>query len=373
MEKPYSVDLNFYKGKRVLITGHTGFKGSWLTFLLGHLGADVFGYSLEPASSSNLFCKLDFPTLKESCLANILDYKKLERFFSETKPEIVFHMAAQSLVCKSYEDPRETYATNVMGTLNLLEAARRSETTRVIINVTTDKCYENNDWPWPYRETDALGGYDPYSSSKACSEILTSSYRRSFLSTGGMSLAVATARAGNIIGGGDWAESRIVPDCFRSFLNNEPVIIRSPNSTRPWQHVLDPLHGYLQLALGLFTDARKYAGAWNFGPVNGGGASVLRLVKHLIEKGQARYGQTWQMKLDPSQAIVHEAGVLTLDCSKANHILGWRPVWNLDRSLDETLEWYWLVKSGENAASITQAQIDRFCKDVDDQKSFHLS
>ncbi len=233
----------------------------------------------------------------------------------------------------------------------------------MLVNITTDKCYENREWFWGYREEDTLGGHDPYSSSKACSEILTACYRRSFFSGGSKPIGVATARAGNIIGGGDWAESRIVPDCFRSFLKNEPVILRSPSSVRPWQHVLDPLHGYLQLARALHLDSKTFDGPWNFGPLEDSRASVSQLVSGLIEKGKEKYGQYWRMEVNP-QTAVYEAKQLTLDCSKANQLLGWRPIWNLDRSLDETLEWYWLVHKGQNTTAITHQQVDRFFSDA---------
>ena len=270
---------NTYKGKRVLITGHTGFKGGWLVLWLKHLGAEVCGYALEPNTTPNLFTAAGVSKNIKSVIGNILDTETLNKTFAEFKPEIVFHLAAQPLVRLSYSEPVETYKTNVIGTLNVLEAARKVGTVRAFVNITTDKCYENKEVKRPYKEDDPFGGYDMYSSSKGCAEILSSSYRRSFLQNEGY--ALATVRAGNVIGGGDWALDRLVPDCVRSIEANEIIEIRSPHATRPWQHVLEPLSGYLLLGHLLFTEGRKYAEGFNFGPDTKGVLTVAEVAKQI--------------------------------------------------------------------------------------------
>jgi len=326
----------FWHCKRVLLTGHTGFKGSWLAFWLQRLGAEICGYSLpaptEPAHWSLM--KLYF----RSEIADIRDSKTLEKVFREFRPEIVFHLAAQSLVRASYRDPAETYSTNVMGTLNVFEACRKTESVRAVINVTSDKCYENREWTKGYREEDAMGGYDPYSSSKGCSELLTASYRNSYFNNAEFDkkhrTLLASCRAGNVIGGGDWAEDRLVPDIMRAAAAGKPVDIRNPGATRPWQHVLEPLSGYLLVGRRLLEGKPEYATGWNFGP----DMESVFTVKQLIESIQ----ENWPAVEYRLAAGVepHEANLLQLDISNAGNILGWKPVWNKASCLAHTVSWY---------------------------------
>jgi CDP-glucose 4,6-dehydratase len=328
------MDLLFWKGRRVFMTGHTGFKGSWLCLWLKHLGAEVTGYALAPPTDPAMFEVADVQrTLKQSIYGDIRDLPFFMDSMQKAQPEIVIHMAAQPLVRDSYTDPVLTYSTNVMGTVNMLEAVRNTPSVKAVLNITTDKCYENNEWVWGYRENEPMGGHDPYSSSKGCAELVSSAYRKSFLQLAG--IALATARAGNVIGGGDWANDRIIPDAMRAFMKKEVLMVRNPNATRPWQHVLEPLAGYLMLCQKLVEEPNAYAQAWNFGPGDEDAKSVSTLADIMVKC----WGDTaaWQ----PFEGEhPHEANYLKLDCSKAKKFLNWHPQWNLERSLDETVLWY---------------------------------
>jgi CDP-glucose 4,6-dehydratase len=351
------VNREFWKGKRVLITGHTGFKGSWLCMLLKSLGAEISGYALEPPTDPNLFTLCSIGSFVNSTISDIRDFESLLRKIEIENPEIVIHMAAQPLVRLSYEEPVLTYQTNIIGTINLLEAVRvsKSKSIRVLINVTTDKCYENKEWLWPYRENEPLGGYDPYSSSKACSEIVTAAYRNSFFNRGEYNnhhLSIATARAGNVIGGGDWAADRLIPDIVRSILKNEKIIVRNPDAIRPWQHVLEPLVGYLMLSERLYVDGFSFAEAWNFGPKEDDSKSV----KWIVEKFCSKWGRNASYELD-NQVHPHEANYLKLDHSKAKEKLNWDPKWNLDKALDSIIEFTGAYVRGDDLRDICISQI----------------
>jgi len=329
-----------FAGKTVLVTGHTGFKGSWLSIWLRELGANVIGYALEPYTEKDNFVLAKVGDKIRSHIGDIRDYDNLKGIFDEYQPEIVFHMAAQSLVRLSYQQPKLTYDTNVGGTVNFFECCRLTDSVRVIINVTSDKCYENKEWVWGYRENDPVGGYDPYSSSKGCSEIITSAYRNSFFNVSERKQhvkSVSSVRAGNVIGGGDWREDRLVPDCIRALGNKKPIGIRSPKSVRPWQHVLEPLSGYLLLASRMYENGEEYSGAWNFGPDYSSIITVEELVKSLI-----RYWGNGQYK-DVSKGVAHEpheAKSLVLDISKATNLLNWMPTLDLDEAIEYTVNWY---------------------------------
>jgi len=350
-------DPAFWRGKRVFLTGHTGFKGAWLALWLRRLGADVTGFALPP----------DHPSLAEvaeverritSIHGDIRDLAALGRAIQAANPQIVLHLAAQALVRLSYEQPVETFATNVMGTAHVLEVARQAPLIQALVCVTTDKCYENREWAWPYRETDRLGGHDPYSASKACAELVTAAWRRSFLSAdrpGKPPLAVATARAGNVIGGGDWSLDRLVPDCIRAFAAGQIVPIRSPHATRPWQHVLEPLCGYLLLAEQLWTSGQDFAEAWNFGPVLDDVQPVSHIVRQLAQAWGD--GAAWQIAEGPHP---HEAGFLAVDPSLARRRLGWRPRLRLEPALDWTARWYKQHAAGMDAARLVEADIERY-------------
>ena len=322
----------FYKDKKVFLTGHTGFKGGWLSLWLTKLGAKVYGYSLEPDTTPSFFDELKIgEKLEKSVVGNILDSEKLEKAIEEAQPEIVFHLAAQPLVRRSYLEPKLTYETNVIGTLNVLEGARKVKTVKAFVNVTTDKCYENKEQNKGYKENDTLGGYDIYSSSKACSEILSSSYSRSFLENG---YFLATARAGNVIGGGDWAQDRIIPDCIRAINRGEDIIIRNPEAIRPWQFVLEPLSAYLLLAQKLYENGKEYAQPFNFGPKEDSSLTVgeiARKVCDLYGRGKVITGE---------KSGLHEAGLLYLNIEKANKILGWTSSLTTDEAIKMTVEWY---------------------------------
>ena len=350
-----AVNLNFWKNKRVLVTGHTGFKGGWLSLWLAELGADVHGYALAPNTHPNFFdaCNLS-SRLASSHIADIRDAASLTRAMQAASPEIVLHLAAQPLVRHSYAQPVETYAVNVMGTVNLLEAVRNTPSVRAFVNVTTDKCYENHERAEPYTETEAMGGHDPYSSSKGCSELVTSAYRRSFLAPKGVQ--VATARAGNVIGGGDWAADRLIPDFLRSLDQQQTLVIRSPHATRPWQHVLEPVSGYMMLAEKLFTHGEKFAQAWNFGPRLEDSKSVQWIVEHLCA---AIPGASWRSETEQQ---LHEAHTLTLDSTQAREQLGWQPKWNISNALHHTLDWHNAWKQDKNLQSVSVTQIKEYSK-----------
>jgi len=348
----------FYKGKKVFITGHTGFKGSWLCLWLHSLGAKVIGYALNPPTDPSLFklCRID--ELVQSTIADIRDGVSLTNAMLAAKPEIVIHMAAQPLVRDSYKIPVETYATNVMGTVNLFEAIRHCKTVKAVINVTTDKCYENKEWVWGYRENEPLGGYDPYSNSKACSELVTAAYRSSYFHPkdhAAHGVGVASARAGNVIGGGDWASDRLVPDCIRAILKAEKVIIRNPEAIRPWQHVLEPLGGYLMLAQSLYEDGARYSEAWNFGPDD----SDAKTVEWLVQELCAKWGNNASYALDTGKHP-HEAHYLKLDCSKAKAVLGWRPLWNIEKAIDSIITWTKAYAGRRDVASACMEQITAY-------------
>jgi CDP-glucose 4,6-dehydratase len=354
---------NFYRGKKVLVTGHTGFKGAWLCWVLVRLGAKVIGYALPPEDvRGNLYKQTSLADEIKSVEADLKDRAVLERLFKEEKPEIVFHLAAQPIVLSSYDDPVETYETNAMGTVHLLEAARGCDSVRNIIIITTDKCYENREWDWPYRETDALGGYDPYSSSKAMAEIASSAYYRSFFKE--KKVGVATARAGNVIGGGDFAPYRIIPDIVESIIKNEAVVLRHPDSIRPWQHVLDALYGYLLLGLHLNTAPEKFSRAYNFSPADADNSfTVERITRYFIDTlGQGEY------RIDEETRRGHEAKLLRLDSSRARQDLGWAPHYTIERALAVTAEWYKDYVHDGNARQKTMDQINTYLHQVADMK-----
>jgi CDP-glucose 4,6-dehydratase len=333
-----AVNTSFWRNKTVLITGHTGFKGSWLSLWLQRLGAKVIGYSLVPPTNPSLFEKADVAAEMLSITGDIRDLEHVKQVFSQYHPDIVFHLAAQPLVRYSYQQPIETYETNVMGTLNILEGIRSINTVRAVIMVTTDKCYENKEWDWAYRENEPMGGYDPYSSSKGCAELLIASYRNSYFSKNLFNqhkTAIASVRAGNVIGGGDWAADRLIPDIIRAFQSNEIVNIRFPNAVRPWQHVLEPLAGYLMLAEKLFDDGIDYAQAWNFGPLEQDAKSVQWIVKQMTNIWGK--GANWKINKDE---MLHEANYLKLDCSKAHQQLNWWPKWGLETALQKIVDWH---------------------------------
>jgi CDP-glucose 4,6-dehydratase len=325
-----------YKDRTVLITGHTGFKGSWLAFWLNQIGANVTGYSLPPPTRPNHFNLLDLDI--SSITGDIRDLKKLDEVFEKHQPEIVFHLAAQPLVRRSYENPIETYETNVIGTLKVFEACRK-QGVRAIVNVTSDKCYENKEWIWGYRENDPMGGYDPYSSSKGCSELLTSSYRNSFFPIKDLkkthNTLIASCRAGNVIGGGDWAKDRLIPDIMLSASDAKKVIIRNPHSIRPWQHVLEPLSGYLQIGQKLLEEKTDFAGPWNFGPMDKESITV-RDVADIIKKNW----DAVDYKIDLDRNQLHEANLLMLDSTKSHSLLKWQNIWDNSKTINKTVHWY---------------------------------
>jgi CDP-glucose 4,6-dehydratase len=352
------VPSSFWKDKRVFITGHTGFKGSWLCLWLHELGAQVTGYALDPPTDPSLFdlCKID--SLVKSTIADVRDGEALMKAMQAARPEIVIHMAAQPLVRDSYKIPVETYAINVMGTVNLLEAIRQCTTVRAVINVTTDKCYENKEWVWGYRENETLGGFDPYSNSKACSELVTASYRSSYFNPGRYAehrVALASARAGNVIGGGDWASDRLIPDCITAILKGEKVLIRNPHAIRPWQHVLEPLSGYLRLAQGLYEDGIHYSGAWNFGPDDSDAQTVESVVQTLCSKWGGDASYEIDKGLHP-----HEAHYLKLDCSKAKAELRWHPRWGLDKAIESIVEWTSVYRDHNDVSEVCLKQIREY-------------
>lgn len=349
---------NIYKNRKVLITGHTGFKGSWLSLLLYRLGADIYGYALEPPTDPSLYVEAEIAELVTSRIADIRDLETLKEYMQQVQPEIVIHMAAQPLVRESYKNPVETYAINVMGTVNLLEACRCTSSVKAIVNVTTDKCYENREWPWGYREIEPMGGYDPYSNSKGCSELVTAAYRNSYFNKREYpqhGVALASARAGNVIGGGDWAPDRLIPDFIRAILKGEKLWIRNPSAIRPWQHVLEPLSGYLTLAAELFSGKTDFAGGWNFGPDDADAKSVEWITNTLC--GFWGNGASYEIDRTPQP---HEAHYLRLDCSKAKAVLGWYPKWNTRKALESIVEWNKKRLSGKNVREITLEQIHEY-------------
>ncbi|WP_028213190.1 CDP-glucose 4,6-dehydratase [Paraburkholderia mimosarum] len=351
-------DSAFWRGKKVFLTGHTGFKGSWLTLWLQALGARITGYSLAPSTEPNIFTLARVGDGIESIIGDIRNRESLFNAIREAAPEVVIHMAAQPLVRESYVNPVETYETNVLGTVHLLEAVRHVPSVRSVVIVTTDKCYENREWEWGYRENEAMGGYDPYSSSKGCTELVTAAYRSSFFNPTAYDehgVAIASARAGNVIGGGDWAVDRLIPDIVRAIGNGETVSIRNPKAIRPWQHVLEPLSGYLVLAESLYITGPRHADAWNFGPND----SDAQPVQAIVERLTSQWGENARWALDGNEHP-HEATYLKLDCSKARARLGWRPRWNLDRTIDNIVGWYKAAARGEDMRAVTLAQIDEY-------------
>jgi CDP-glucose 4,6-dehydratase len=345
----------FWRGKKVFLTGHTGFKGSWMSLWLQSLGAEVTGYSLEPPTSPSLFETASVASGMRSMKGDVCNLAHLKQAMADCKPEIVFHMAAQSLVRVSYQDPILTYQTNVMGTANVLEAVRKTESVSAVLVVTTDKCYENRNWCWGYREIDSLGGHDPYSNSKACAELVVSAYRSSFFAADSRTthcVGIASARAGNVIGGGDWAQDRLVPDIVRSFAEGAVLKIRNPQAIRPWQHVLEPLRGYLMLAQKLYEDGTAFGGGWNFGP----DSRDVQSVRWILEKIASAWGSPAAWEIDEGEHP-HEAEMLQLDCSKAAQQLGWRPVLRLPEALSMTIEWYRHFLTGKNAREKCLEQI----------------
>lgn len=356
------MNVNFWQNKRVFITGHTGFKGSWLTLWLNRMGAKVAGLSLLPATSPSLYDLAGIEKISVSSIGDIRDRSVVDQAIKDFNPEIVFHLAAQPLVRESYQFPVETYATNVMGTAHVFDAIRRVKSIKAFVNITTDKVYENREWSWGYREVDTFGGYDPYSNSKACSELVTAAFRSSFFNPVEYSrhgVAIASARAGNVIGGGDWAADRIVPDCFRALAKNQEIVLRNPHAIRPWQHVLEPLRGYLCLAEKLFTDGIQYAEGWNFGPTDADCVPVESLVKLLC--AQWGSGAAYRIEGDGGP---HEASFLKLDCSKAFARLGWKPVWNLETTIGRIVEWNQAYNSGADVKKICEEQIAVFEKSI---------
>ncbi len=349
------LDANFWRGKKVFVTGHTGFKGSWLVLWLNSMGASVFGYSLPAPTNPNMFelCKLDRDI--QSVMGDIRDFEHLLCTIKQIEPEIVFHLAAQPLVLKSYDSPMETYQVNVMGTVNVLECIRNVDSVKAVVNVTTDKCYENQGWYWGYRENDALGGYDPYSNSKACSELITAAYRNSFFSLKNK-VALASARAGNVIGGGDWAENRLIPDCVRALMEGKKVVIRNSDAIRPWQHVLEPLSGYLILAQKLYEEGERYAGAWNFGPDD----KDAKTVEWIVRKMCTVWGEGAGFEVEKQERKSHEAKYLKLDCSKAKVELNWNPRWTVAQAIEKVVSWIKAYEKGKEMKSYCLKQITEY-------------
>lgn len=355
------INPEFWEGKRVFLTGHTGFKGSWLSIWLNSMGAIVKGYSLKPKDNLNLFTIARINDLVESDINDIRDFAELSASILSFSPDIVFHMAAQPIVRASYENPLETFETNVMGTANLLEAIRNCPSVKAVVNITTDKCYENKEWVWGYKETDPMGGRDPYSSSKGCSELVTSSFRESFFIDA--NIGIASARAGNVIGGGDWAEDRLIPDILRAFEASKPVIIRHPNATRPWQHVLEPLSGYLMLAEQLFKNPIQFSQAWNFGPYD----SDVRPVHWILDQMTCLWpGSSWILDNNDNP---HEAKLLKLDISKATSFLSWMPTWSLEVTLQKIIAWNKKFLAGADMMAESSKEINNFIKDMKHERN----
>lgn len=349
-----NVNPAFWQGKKVFVTGHTGFKGSWLSLWLQNMGAQVKGFALEPPTAPALFIEANIADGMESEIGDIRDLQSITASMRAFNPDVLIHMAAQPLVRLSYREPVETYSTNVMGTVHVLEAARQCPNLEAIVNVTTDKCYENREWVWGYREHEPMGGHGPYSNSKGCSELVTAAYRDSFFHTDDTP-ALASARAGNVIGGGDWAEDRLIPDILRAFEKKQPVVIRNPLATRPWQHVLEPISGYLVLAEKLYETGSNYAGGWNFGPRDEDVKPVKWILDHMVEHwGQ---GANWELDENPQP---HEAQLLKLDISKATALLKWHPRWSLSQALDRIVDWHQGWLSDCDIREITLNQITQY-------------
>lgn len=348
------MNKEFWLNKKVFVTGHTGFKGSWLSLWLQKMGAHVTGFALAPPSNPNLFELAQIAETMQSLTGDIREYAAVKHAIHMEQPEIIFHMAAQSLVQTSYQNPIETYATNVMGTVHVLEAAKQTKSVKVIINVTSDKCYDNKDWLWAYREDEPMGGVDPYSNSKGCAELVTSAYRHSYLN-GTNTAALASVRAGNVIGGGDWAANRLIPDIIKACIHKQPVLIRNPHSIRPWQHVLEPLAGYLLLAEKLWYNKADYAEAWNFGPYE----QDMKEVSWIAEQLVTLWGDDASWKLNAAEHP-HEAKLLKLDSSKARARLHWQPQWSLQQALNAIVKWYKAWIDGKNLREITYQQIDEY-------------
>ncbi len=343
-----------YQGKRVLVTGDTGFKGSWLSLWLHELGADVVGYALAPKRDEDHFNVIGLDKIIHHVDGDIRNFAELKKIFDGFQPEILFHLAAQALVKFSYEEPKLTFDTNIGGSVNILEAARLTPSLRSVIYVTSDKCYKNNEWLWGYRENDELGGHEPYSASKAGAEMVFSAYMDSFLNER-KRFGAASVRAGNVIGGGDWALDRIVPDCIKALQSGQSIILRNPASTRPWQHVLEPLSGYLLLAAKIYSSPKKYSGVWNFGPRGESIRTVHDLVKRIVE-----FWGKGNIRINRQQNALYEAKMLHLNCDKAYQILGWQPCWDFDHAVDETVRWYKEVISGKPALQISKQQIKKY-------------
>ncbi len=350
--------LGSFHGKRVFLTGHTGFKGSWLAYLLTLLGAEVKGYALPPLTPDSHFDQLGLRQTLQHVEGDIRDADFLKQEMSRFAPEYVLHFAAQALVRRSYEDPVETIDTNVMGSVQLLEAVRATPSVRSLVYITSDKCYENREWIWGYRESDRLGGHDPYSASKAAAEIVFSAYCRSYFFQR-KTLGCASTRAGNVIGGGDFAADRIVPDCIRAIRQERPVSLRNPNATRPWQHVLEPLSGYLLLAANLYSDPGQFSGSWNFGPLSTQCLTVGEVAAFIV----SRFGRG-EIKIPESVAHHHEAQLLQLNCDKAHQALGWYPRWDVQQTLAATIDWYRSVMCGEDAKVVTTRQIRKYFPEI---------
>lgn len=353
-----SVNTTFWQGKKVFLTGHTGFKGSWLSLWLQSMGAEVKGFALEPPTTPSLFEQAGVAAGMESEIGDIRNLAAITASMTTFNPDILIHMAAQPLVRLSYREPVETYATNVMGTVHVLEAARQCSNLKAIVNVTTDKCYENREWVWGYRENEPMGGHDPYSNSKGCSELVTAAYRNSFFNTLDTA-ALASARAGNVIGGGDWAEDRLIPDILRAFERQQPVIIRNPNAIRPWQHVLEPLGGYLLLAKCLWEHGSAFAQAWNFGPRDEDARPVSWILDRMVKCWGP--GATWEHDAAPQP---HEANYLKLDISKARADLGWSPTWTLETTLSRIVEWHRGWRNGDDVHQYCLSEIEAYQADM---------
>ena len=350
------VNISFWKNKKIFLTGHTGFKGSWMSLWLNSMGAVVKGYSIEPNTTPNLFTELNINEILESEIGDIRDLDHITRSMIDFNPDILIHMAAQPLVRLSYEKPVDTYTTNVIGTVNVLEAARKCGKLKAIVSVTTDKCYENQEWDWGYRENDPMGGHDPYSSSKGCAELVISAYRRSFFNSVN-SASLASARAGNVIGGGDWSDDQLITDILKAFENSEPVVIRNPLSTRPWQHVLEPLSGYLVLAQELFLNGDEFAEGWNFGPENEDCKPVNWILDKMVSHWENNASWTIDKNSNP-----HEAGFLKLDCSKAFNRLKWCSKWNLQTTLKSIVDWHQLYTNGGDIKKQCLKEINTYYK-----------